>query len=421
MRIPELIEVGNQVLPILLSINNYYYRRGGAEIIFLEQNRFFEDIGWEVVPFCMKHPNNLDTPWTKYFINEIEFGEKYSIFAKALRIPKVIYSLEARRKLNHLLSIKQPDFCHIHNIYHHISPSILSVLKKHNIPTVLTLHDLKIACPNYQMLTHDGICERCKNGNLYQVIQHRCIKNSLSLSTVIFLESSIHRWLESYSRNVDRFVVPSHFYLNKLVEWGWRREQFVYIPNFVHLESLQPDFSVGKAFLYFGRLAPEKGLATLIKAAAIAKVPVWIAGTGPEEAKLHDLIDQTGADVKLLGYLTGEALHNTVRSARAVVLPSEWYENAPVSIMESYALGTSVLGAAIGGIPELIREGETGATFQSANVESLAMMLRQFADFPNQQLSNMARAGHQWMEQEFSPKTYRLKLLDLYKSLGVKG
>ena len=168
----------------LLAINNYYYYRGGAETLFLEHNRIFQDLGWQVVPFAMRHAQNLATPWSEFFVDEVEFGNDYSLREKLVRVPKVIYSFEAREKLARLLKAVEPDVCHAHNIYHHISPSILGLLKRRGIPTVLTLHDLKIACPAYSMLTHDGICERCRGGRLYNVLAHRCIKGSRALSAI---------------------------------------------------------------------------------------------------------------------------------------------------------------------------------------------------------------------------------------------
>lgn len=407
-------------MPTLLSINNYYYRRGGAEVVFLEQNRLLEAAGWQVAPFAMQHQKNLPSPWSEYFVEEIEFGEDYSLWGKLQRIPKVIYSTEARRKLSGLLSVVKADIAHAHNVYHHLSPSILSLLQQRGIPTVLTLHDLKIACPAIQMLAHDGICERCKGGKLYNVVSHRCIKGSLALSSLIMLESGMHRLMGSYRRQVDRFVVPSRFYIEKLVEWGWERERFHYIPNFVDVATYQPEYKPGKAFLYFGRLGREKGVATLIKAAALAQVPLAIAGTGPEEATLRKLAAESGGEVSFHGYLTGTALREVIQQARACVLPSEWYENAPMSVMESYALGTPVIGAAIGGIPELIREGETGISFASGSVEGLATALRTMADASADHLIEMGRHGRRWVEADFNSDRYRERLLALYRSMGAK-
>src|SRR5262249_8776576 len=162
------------------------------------------------------------------------------------------------------------------------------------------------------------------------------------------------------SANVERFVVPSRFVIDKLVEWGWDRDRFVHIPNFVETARFEPRGTPGRSFLYFGRVSPEKGLDTLIRAGALARVPVTIVGAGAEREALERLAADVGADATFLGHQTGEALHDAIRSARAVVLPSTWYENAPLSVLEAYALHRPVIGSDIGGIPELIRDGETG-------------------------------------------------------------
>jgi len=409
------------IQPTLLSINNYFYRRGGAEVVFLEQNRLFEEIGWQVVPFAMQHPKNLESSWQDYFVEEIEFGEAYSLWQKAARAAKITYSFEARRKIGELVARVKPEVAHAHNVYHHISPAIFGRLKALGIPTVLTLHDLKIACPAYKMLTHDGICERCKGGAIWNVALHRCVKNSLPLSAVIMMESATHRLLGCYSRDVDRFVVPSRFYLEKFVEWGWPRERFTHVPNFVDVNSHEPDEQVGAAFVFFGRLGPEKGLSTFVRAAAKAGVKAWIVGTGPEEEGLRRLAGEVQADVEFLGYRTGQALHEAIRRARAMVLPSEWYENAPMSVMEAYALGRPVIGARIGGIPELIREGETGVVFESGNVDDLAAAMARMAHMPDSDVLAMGMAGRTWMERDFTAERYRERLLALYSDLGVKG
>ncbi|UHD17112.1 glycosyltransferase family 4 protein [Thiocapsa bogorovii] len=406
-------------MPRLLAINNYYYRRGGAEVVFLESAKLLADAGWDVVPFAMKHPQNLPSPWSEYFVDEIEYGEDYSFLEKAARIPKVIYSFEARRKIRDLIRVARPDIAHAHNVYHHISPSIFGALKEEGIPTILTLHDLKLACPAYKMLTHDGICERCKGGRIWNVVAHKCVKDSYALSGTIALETLVHRALQLYSRNVERFVVPSRFYLEKFVEWGWSRDRFTYLPNFVDTTRFTPDPTPGKAFVYVGRLGHEKGLRTLIKAAALADVPLRIIGTGPEEEMLRALAEQTGGQVEFLGYLAGEDLQKAIKASRALVLPSEWYENAPISVLEAYALGRPVIGARIGGIPELIRSGETGDTFESGDEEALAAVLLKFATLNASEVTEMGMAGRCWVENNFSDARHRDRLSVLYRSLGV--
>jgi len=406
-------------LPAILSINNYYYLRGGAEAVFLRHNALFENMGWRVAPFAMQHLNNSDTPWSRFFVEEIELGSYYSVWEKVRRVPKVIYSFEAQRKIGNLLDIFPADICHVHNIYHHISPSILGVIRRRDVPIVLTLHDLKLACPAYNMLANDGICERCKGGRIHNVLLHRCIKGSMALSAIVMAEGLLHRTLGTFERYVNRFVVPSRFYLEKMVEWGWNREQFVHIPNAIDPSAFVPDYHPGRSFIYFGRLSREKGLTTLIKAASLAGVSLRIVGTGPDEWLLRKMSENIGSDVTFMGYLNGTALHDAIRSSKAVILPSEWYENAPMSVIEAYALGKPVIGANVGGIPEMIRHDESGFTFTSGSTEDLAELLRKVSDLPASRISEMGSNSRTWAEVEFSQGRYRDRMLTLYRELGV--
>lgn len=407
--------------PTLLSVNNYYYYRGGAETVFLEHNRMFEQHGWRIVPFAMQHPRNLATPWSKYFIEQIEFGEQYSLRERLARVPKVIYSVEARRRLAALLDEARPDICHAHNIYHHISPSILSLLRERGVPTVMTLHDLKLACPAYNMLASDGICERCRGGRLHNVLVHRCIKGSAALSAVVMLEAVLHRLLGTYKNCVSRFVVPGRFHIEKLVEWGLPRSMFRHVPNFVDAQRYGPQYAPGDSFVYVGRLSREKGIATLIRAAALSRRKVCIVGTGPQLDELQQLAAQVGADVRFAGYLSGESLHAAIAQARAVVLPSEVYENAPMSVLEAYALGKPVIGSALGGIPELVQEGITGVTFASGDAAALAEKMDSIAGMPAFAVERMGRAGRAWVERDFTAAMYRERILEIYGELGVNG
>ncbi len=407
-------------MPNLLNINNFHYRRGGADVMFLEQSRLFTEAGWNVVEFSMTHDGNEPSPWSDYFVDEIDFSGEYSIGQKVMRSGRVVYSRQAQRRLGKLLDDVTVDVAHVHNVYHHISPSILSVLHKRGIPTVLTTHDLKLACPAYQMITHDGVCERCKGNKTRHVVANRCIKNSAVLSGVIYAETVLNRALGSYVKNVDLFVSPSRFYIEKFAEWGFDPSQFTYVPNYIDPSTLEPSYEPGDAVVYFGRLSREKGLATLIRASAASGVPVWIVGTGPEEAELRALVDEVRAPVEFFGYLSGEALHERVRAARASVLPSEWYENAPIAVLESYALGKPFLGARIGGITELVRVGETGYSFESSSVDDLAQALSLIRDLPDADVIELGRAGRRWMEDDFSSARYVDRVSDLYRGLGVR-
>lgn len=403
----------------LLAINNYFYRRGGAEAVFLDHIKLFSDIGWETAPFAMQHPDNFASDWSSYFVSEIEYGRESGLLTKVAQAGKIIYSWEARDRIKALIERFRPSVAHAHNVYHHLSPSIFPVLKAAGVPTVMTAHDLKLACPAYKMLSHNQICERCKGGRIYNVALHKCIKDSTALSGLVFVETAIHRTLGLYRNTLDRIVVPSRFYISKLIEWGWPEEKLVYIPNFAQTDNLEPFEHEGDYFAYVGRLAPEKGIGTLIRAAAISGQKLIVAGTGPEEQSLRALAAETGGDVTFAGYVSGERLHRLIGEAKALILPSEWYENAPISILEAYALGVPVIGADIGGIPEMIVPGETGMVARTGDAEDLARVMSEAASLTPQARRKMGRLGRTWAAKEFSPEAYRNRTLELYAELGA--
>jgi glycosyltransferase involved in cell wall biosynthesis len=406
-------------MPRLLSINNYHYRRGGADIVYLEHAALFHRQGWETAYFAMQHPKNIPSEWSEFFVEEIELGHDYTLAAKMVKTSKVIYSFEAQRKLGRLLQRFKPTIAHLHNVYHHISPAILSTLRNAGIPVVLTAHDLKIACPNYRMLSGSEICERCKGGRFHNAVIQRCVHDSRLASTIVAIEAATHALLGSYRKNVDRIVVPSRFFVDKFVEWGWKREKFVHIPNFVEAENFDPEVEPGRYFLYFGRLSSEKGVATLIRAAAAAGIRLRIAGTGPDADWLQALAGSIGATVEFLGYRTGSDLHDLVRASRAVVLPSEWYENAPLSVLESFAMGKPVIGARIGGIPEMVEEDVSGWLFKSGDVDELADVLRRVDQMPDAAVAALGSGAREVAVSRYGKQSYLEANQSLYSSLAA--
>lgn len=403
----------------LLNLNSYHYRRGGADAVYFDHIKLFDDIGWQTASMAMMHPKNEPSPWRKYFADELEFGSDYGFLQKVGMAGKVVYSLEAKKKLEKLIDDWQPDIAHAHNVYHHLSPSVLSALNKRNIPTVLTAHDFKLACPAYKMFNDKGICERCKGGNLTHVVLNRCVRDSLVISTLIAVESTIHRMFGLYRNTVDRVVVPSRFLFNKLVEWGWPAEKLAYIPNFIHIEQYEPDYRPGDYFVFFGRLAQEKGVDKLLRAAAKAGAKVKILGTGPLEQALKTFAAREQVDVEFLGYRSGDDLKSIIAKSRAVVLPAQWYENAPISIMEAYALGKIIIGSNLGGVPEMVEDDRTGYLFEHDDEQQLVTILARVSQMPDSQLISMGKAAREHVARHFTATNYLDSMLSLYQELGV--
>lgn len=404
----------------ILLINNYHYRRGGADVVYLEQGRALREMGWEVAEFAMHHPNNEGSEFDKYFSEEIEYGRDYSPLKKLRHAAKIIYSLEAAEKVRKLIHRERPDVVHAHNIYHHLSPSVLHAAKQCGVPVLLTTHDLKLLCPAIYMLSNDAICEECRVRGRFSVVRKRCLKGSLALSSLAYVESSIHSMFGLYRKSVDRFISPSQFFIDKFSEWGWPANVFTHIANFTDVESIAPSFEPGKYFVYFGRLSKEKGLGTLLDAVAKSGVHIVLVGVGPMEQHLRHQAAASGASARFCGFQKGGALWDLVRGSRAVVLPSECYENAPLSILEAYACGKPVLGARIGGIPELIRPGETGDLFESGDRDDLARALLRYAQAPDGEVEAHGREARAWVERDFTLQSHISRLIDVYRLTGAR-
>ena len=401
----------------LLSVNSYHYRRGGSDIVYLDHAALFERHGWSNVFFSMAHPSNQPYALDRHFAARVDYEVAKGAVDRLVDASRIIYSREAQRRLAALLDEHPVDVAQLHIIHHHLSPSVLVELKRRGIPAVMTAHDLKLACPSYKMMNAGGVCERCKGGRVWNVVRHRCIKGSLPASGLIMVESALHKLAGLYARNLAAVVAPSRFYRAKLIEWGWPAEQVHYVPNCVALPAATAPGGYGDHVLFFGRLAPEKGVATLITAAATSGVPVVIVGSGPEEARLRELAQSLAAPVTFREFLSGDALWREVERCRAVVLPSEWYENAPVSVLEAFARSRPVAGAAIGGIPELITAGVTGWHFRSGDAGDLAETLSAIAGTPAHQLAAMGQAGRAFVAETFSEQRYYAAMSGLYQRL----
>ena len=399
-----------------MLINNYHYRRGGADAVYLEQHALFDAAGWETASFSMQHEKNIDSEFGKYFVDEIEFGQDYGLLNKLRMAGKIIYSQEARRKMTQLLDDVTPDVAHIHNVHHHISPSILPLLRDRGVPVALTAHDLKLLCPAYTMLSNGEVCERCGNGAVWNTATRKCIKNSTALSSLIALESAIHRALKIYRNNVNTVVTPSRFYMQKFEQYGWPSTQLAYIPNYVRVNEFATQFEPGDYFVFIGRLSYEKGIATLVDAAKASGVKLVIVGDGPLRASLSAKAEAANANIEFAGFQSGDNLFRLIRESRALVIPSEWYENAPISVLEAYACGKPVVGARIGGIPELIEEAETGWLFESGSAEDLSAVLRRLVDTPDAKVRAAGKAARDRVERNHTPQRYLDSMLELYST-----
>ena len=405
----------------ILMCNSFYYLRGGAERCFFDLSDLLRAYGHEVIPFSIQHERNLPSPYSDYFLSNVDYPgllSKGSTLAdKYYAAHRVIYSNEARQKIEALIQDTKPDIAHIHGIAAEISPSILPGIKKAGIPIVQTLHDYRLICPNTNFVSQGAVCERCKRHKYFNVVLRRCKRDSLSGSILAGLELSIHKILQIYERNVDVFITPSGFLKNKLIEYGIKNT-IVHLPNFVNGERFSPQYQPDNYFAFYGRLEEIKGVLTLLRAMrSIPDSHLYIAGRGDAEAEMKRYIAENKlSNITMVGHLSAEELIPLIQQATFSIVPSEWYENYSMSVIESLALGTPVIGTRIGGIPEQIRDGWNGLLFTPGDHDELSQKLRYLLD--NRQLAiEMGKNGRLQVESENSPEQHYQQTVAIYQDL----
>ncbi|OGS71111.1 MAG: group 1 glycosyl transferase [Flavobacteria bacterium RIFCSPLOWO2_12_FULL_35_11] len=400
----------------ILLANKYFYLKGGSEYVFFETAELLKKKGHEVVFISMQHPQNVPSEYEKYFVSNVDYeqsGLKNNIVASL----KLLYSFEAKINIEELIKKEKPDIAHLHNIHHQISPSILHSIKKFNIPVVLTLHDYKMVCAFYSMLADVKICEACKNGRYYYCFLKACVKDSRVKSLLNTIEMYLHHRILRIYDMVDVFISPSRFLKLKLEEMGFKGN-IVYLPNFVNLEDYKPQYDWQEnSIVYFGRLSKEKGLFTLIEAMRGLEIKLKIIGEGPIKEDLkRRAFDAGNRNIEFLGYKTGEELKNEIRKSMFFILPSEWYENNPRSVIEAFALGKPVIGARIGGIPELVKDNETGLTFEPGNSEDLRSKIEYLINKP-EKIVEMGKNAREFVVREFDAEKHYRRLMEIYNSV----
>ena len=408
----------------ILLANTFHYPRGGASIYALRQEELLRSRGHELFPFAMRHPKSIPAPKTdEYWPSYIDYP---ALLAKksprniARVLKRTIYSKEAAECLRRLIDKKGPfDVAHLHNIMHHLTPSILDPLRENGIPIVWTLHDFSLLCPNTNFINDrtGKLCTKCLKGGLRFINAplSRCKKGSFAASSMAAIEAWNHR-LRHIADKVDLFISPSEFLVKKFVEAGFDAAKFRVVRAFVDLPAEGPS-SGGDYVLYAGRLSREKGLNILVSAwrnmppDAILK----IAGSGPIDAELREMASDID-NIEFLGFVEPSRLRRIRRDARFTVVPSVGWDNFPISAQESLADGVPVLGSRSGGIPEMVIPGKTGELFERGKIEGLFEKARRLWDDP-ELCRSMGIEAQRFARDNFAPEDHAKRLEEIYASL----
>ncbi len=406
----------------ILYCNKYNFAFSGTEVYLFELMDLMRAHGHEVALFSMADPRGQPTEYDKYFVPLIDFKGGHGPLGHARLAAHAIYSCQAREGLGRMIAAFRPDVAHVRNIYHHLSPSILWELKMQGVPVIYHLNDFKLLCPSYNMVAHGQACERCRGGQFWHVLTVGCYAGPPGSALLLAAEAYVHKWLQTYESCVDRFLAPSRFVKNKLVENGWSAKKIDLLPHFQKLPSqAPPEAGTDAPILYFGRLAPEKGITDLLRAMqSLPHIHLRIAGEGSQRSELESLAGQLClANVEFLGHLAGAELDQSICSSRFTVLPSRAYETLGKSILESYAWGRPVVASDLGSRRELVHEGETGLLFRPGDVGQLAGAISFLAERPELS-AEMGAACRELVRNQHSPEAHYLALARLYEQLALR-
>lgn len=399
----------------ILMVNKFLYPKGGAETYFLKIGNYLQELGHEIQYFGMYDEKNTMKNNAEQYTSNVDFHN--AGIEKVLYPFKIVYSREAKQKIKKVIEDFKPDIIHMNNINFQLTPSIIDAAYEMNVPVVQTVHDYQMICPNHLLFNPNTneICEKCINGSKWNCTKGNCIHGSKVKSIIGSVEGILYNKFKSSYKKVEKFICPSYFLENKLLTASdIYKGKTIAIHNFIELKELN-SYEKDNYVLFFGRLSEEKGLAMFIECCKkLSNIKFKVAGTGP-----LDYICKGIENVEFVGFKTGKELEELIAKAKFSIYPSIWYENCPLSILESESLGTPVITAKHGGMMELVEDYETGMLVENINEDNLRQAINDL--YNNQELINtMSKNCIEKRKKMISLEQYCEKLLEIYNQILEK-
>lgn len=385
----------------VLLVHGAYQQFGGEDSVVRAEKELLERHGDEVFLYS-RHNDEI---------------RNFSVAQKAAFFPQTVYSRKTTREIGDAVREFKPDVAFVHNVYPLISPSVYHELHQLDIPSVQVLHNFRPFCPNGFFYTQGKICEDCKGGNYLNAIRKRCYKDSYLLSGLYALTLGANRLAGMVSK-ISGFICLTEFFKIKMLEAGVPESKLFVRPNFVYAPSLSPAPGAGSYAIYMGRLSPEKGCWTLVRAfEQLPQVPLKILGTGPLEQDLKDYVSHKGiGNIEFLGFKSGEEKWQLLRNSLCLVVPSEWYENFPVTVLEAYMAAKPVIASRMGGLPYIVEDGQSGLLFEAGKVDELAQKIQHLMDNPAV-AARMGDCARRLSETRYGPEQGYSNLMKIFSQV----
>lgn len=375
--------------------------------------------GHEVAEFSLSDPRNRESEYAGYFPKALgELSGMHTVWDAVRIFWRIFRSPETVSKLKALVVATDPQVVHMHNVYHHFPPAVFKTLKQAGIPIVLTVHDVQPMCPNHRMMrgVDNKLCEACRTHKYYRCAVNRCIQNSYLKGAAGALEAYVY-WLRGVWASVDRFICPSEFFVNKMVEWGFDKNKLRLVRNPEAVSEECPP--LGNKVVYLGRFHIEKGIRTFLRALPyLRELPAVIIGDGPENEWVEDFIRQYSlTNVEKMAWADKAIAQQVLLSARVVVIPSSFYENCSMAILEAMSLGRIVVATDRGGNRELVADGITGYLVPADDPDALAAAVKKAMNLSPEEANKMSANARERVRRNHSEEEYFAKLEAVFKEV----
>lgn len=401
----------------ILQINNHHELRGGSERVYLETGKLLAENGHDVFYFSSSKAG-INYQNRNTCILKAESFENTSKIKKIYNVFRFVYSIKVASCLDEFIKEVRPDIAHLHIFYGQLSNSILPVLKKHKIPCVMSVHEYRMLCPTYTLYNQNGeICNLCASGRYINAIKNKCNKNNFWFSAISALECFLRDKLFFYGKYIAKFIMVSKFCKDTHERYiPGVRNKSIKLFNFIDTSCFSRTQTHKGYFLYFGRISREKGIATLLNAVKNTNCHLKVVGCG-------DMLDAIKNEflecprIEFCGFKSGPDLEEVIRGAKFVCVPSEWYENNPMTIIEAFAHGKPVIGANIGGIPELVLDDLTGFLFQPGDSVGLSKLLLKCDSLSENDYQRLSLNAFDFANKNTSKEVHYSKLMKIYNDI----
>lgn len=410
----------------IVLVNYRYFISGGPERYYFNIKEILEKEGHEIVPFSIKSSRNLPNDYEEYFLDIVDDEVYFAQAKKSLKVvlksfTRMFYSFEAKKKFKRLLQDTKPDVVYIMQYHNKISPSIIDAARSLHIPVIHRISDFQYMCPN-ALFYNDakGVCEDCLKGKRLSCVKYKCVLNSTIYSTIKMAAKGLHDMMGIH-KEVDAFIVPSSFTLEKLKEYGIPKEKLNHIPTFFNMKEQNPQVEYRPFVLFVGRIEKQKGLMTLVKAFEGTDYNLKIIGFSNDgyEDELKEYLKGKRHRIEFLGRMNFNEIVPYLKSCLCTTVPSEWYDNFPNVILESFAYKKAVIATDFGSLPELVHHHETGLTFQYADVGDFRKQIKFAFEHP-EEMKRMGENGYGLIETDYSPQAHYKQVDSLFKKILKK-